>query len=93
MGSQIPGEPNFNKYIQYCNMKTLEENSKDRMRGKKKKKNPSEISILNSLNKIILRVKFSYKIGFNFKLQHLYHYSTFLEILQVWSYGGYKKKI
>ena len=38
MGSQIPGEPNFNKYIQYCNMKTLEENSKDRMRGKKKKK-------------------------------------------------------
>ena len=43
MGSQIPGEPNFNKYIQYCNMKTLEENSKDRMRGKKKK-NPSERS-------------------------------------------------
>ena len=40
MGSQIPGEPNFNKYIQYCNMKTLEENSKDRMRGKKKKKKP-----------------------------------------------------
>ena len=34
MGSQIPSEPNFNKYIQYCNMKTLEENFKDRMRAR-----------------------------------------------------------